>query len=474
MTKAIFLIQTMLILLTPLNIGNFNGSSTNNKASDANKEVKARYFGRHQQLFPTQNSQSVGADQLNSILIEEARKTNHLKIQKVVIDAGHGGHDPGTSGRYVSEKEVALKIALNLAKKIALGNPDVEVLLTRNKDVFIPLHERAEIANKAEADLFISIHCNAMPGSSATFGTETYVLGNHRMEDNLQVAIRENSSILLEQNFESIYNFNPNSPEAYIIMSMFQDSYQEQSISFAQMVEDNIQDVGNKKSRGVKQAGFLVLRETAMPSVLIETGFLSNRSDEQYLNSPLGQDEIAASIASSFQKYKNEIEYITKRGPAAQVPPVSAVPYQIPDEEFTPKSIPDPFLKSANTQSNAAQKMKDAYNQKKKGRNAPLQYSSNTGFESFDQKDQVIVKIQLAASTNPLNTQGQPWQEIEGALEVMQDAGFYKYLLGAYTSYEQARKDKIHYNNNGFPGAFLVYYLNDKRITREEAFIYLD
>ncbi|MFT5885279.1 MAG: N-acetylmuramoyl-L-alanine amidase [Arcticibacterium sp.] len=226
-------------------------------------------------------------------------------IQKVVIDAGHGGKDPGTgNGR---EKRYALDIALKLGKKIKANIKDVEVIYTRDSDVFIPLNERAAIANKNKADLFISIHCNAFSSSRAS-GTETYVMGLHKTEANLALAKRENNVILLEDDYSKTYKgFNPNSPLAHIMLANYQNAFMNQSMDFAAKVEDQFVKHG-QKSRGVKQAGFLVIWETTMPSVLIETGYLSNPSDAKKLSSESGRENIAKAIYSAFNSYKAEVE----------------------------------------------------------------------------------------------------------------------------------------------------------------------
>lgn len=221
---------------------------------------------------------------------------------KVVIDAGHGGKDPGTLGANNMEKDIALSIALGTGALIKKLHPDVEVVYTRTKDVFIPLHERIGIANSENADLFISIHCNATANTKVS-GTETFVMGLHKAEENIETAKRENSAILLESDFEENYEgFDPNSDAGHIILSMYQNTYLDQSIEFANLIENTM---NIKTSRGVKQAGFVVLKRATMPSVLIETGFLSNESDEARLSSSRGQEEICESIAKAFSKYKS-------------------------------------------------------------------------------------------------------------------------------------------------------------------------
>lgn len=230
------------------------------------------------------------------------------RIRKIVIDAGHGGKDPGTSGKISKEKDVALEIALETGRIIKENIPDVEIIYTRTDDSYPTLHERANIANKNNADLFISIHCNAI-SNDRIYGSETYVMGAHKTNENLQVAQRENSVILEEEDYESIYDdFDPNSPESYITFSLIQSAYQQNSIKFAQNIEYQFKNRVNRRSRGVKSAGFLVLWRTTMPSVLVEVGFLSNQKEEIELNDKVNQVFIASGIYRAFRDYKNELE----------------------------------------------------------------------------------------------------------------------------------------------------------------------
>jgi N-acetylmuramoyl-L-alanine amidase len=229
------------------------------------------------------------------------------KIKKVTIDAGHGGHDVGCTYGGAREKDVTLAVALKVGQQIQKLMPDVEVIYTRKKDEFIELHERAGIANRANSDLFISIHCNANKKTEA-FGTETFSMGLHKSDGNLDVAKRENEVVLLEKDYQEKYEgFDPNSPEAHIYFSFLQSAYIEQSLNLASMVEKNFV-LAKRSSRGVKQAGLLVLWKSKMPSVLIETGFLSNANERTYLTSTKGQDELANAIAKAVQQYKISVE----------------------------------------------------------------------------------------------------------------------------------------------------------------------
>nr|WP_198045072.1 N-acetylmuramoyl-L-alanine amidase [Spirosoma montaniterrae] len=231
------------------------------------------------------------------------------KLRTVVIDAGHGGKDPGCVGRRTRESRVVLKLALQLGRKIKREMPNVRVIYTRSTDHFVELAERSAIANRNRADLFISIHCNASPSSSRVYGTETYTMGLHKTQGNLDVAKRENNVILQESNYQQTYKgFNPNSPLAHIMLANYQHAFMGSSINFAEKVERSFRRHADRKSNGVKQAGFLVLWRTTMPSVLIETGYLTNPTEELYLMSEDGQEQIAGAIFKAFAQYKEEIE----------------------------------------------------------------------------------------------------------------------------------------------------------------------
>ncbi|NJM26797.1 MAG: N-acetylmuramoyl-L-alanine amidase [Bacteroidia bacterium] len=233
-----------------------------------------------------------------------------FEVDVVVIDAGHGGKDNGTHGKKAKEKDVALDVALKVGSYIEQYVPGVKVVYTRKDDRYLPLDGRADIANKAKADLFICIHANANPNNKA-YGTETYVMGLHKEQNNFDVAKRENAVILMDENYKERYEgFDPNSPESYILFDIAASAFQENSLRMAQKVEYQFKNRVGRHSRGVKQAGFWVLWDTAMPSVLIEVGFLTNGSEEQYLLTGNGQDLIASGIYRAFKDYKNEVESI--------------------------------------------------------------------------------------------------------------------------------------------------------------------
>lgn len=341
------------------------------------------------------------------------------KIRKVVIDPGHGGKDPGCHGHHSREKEVALSIGLDLGKKLKAQYPDIQVIYTRETDVFIPLNERAAIANRNKADLFISIHCNYISVRNRATGSETYVLGLHRAEDNLDVAKRENSAILLEENYEKTYEgFDPYSPEGHIILTMFQNAHLEQSILFATHVESAFKKLSRLPSRGVKQAGFLVLRETTMPSVLIETGFLSTDTDENYLMKKENQQEMASTILKAFSNYKKEVEEVHE-------PDISACAPQ----------------KATNVQ--AANK-DDA--------KAPTSTKGSL---------EIAYRIQIAASSK--STVDARYHNIDD-LEVIKEGEMYKFLVGYFSSADAARPRLSVLKANGFESAFIVAYKDGQRI----------
>ena len=247
------------------------------------------------------------------------------KIQTIVIDAGHGGKDTGALGKVTTEKALNLAVALKFGAYIEENMPDVKVIYTRKTDKFIELSERAAIANRNNADVFISIHCNSTEGTTTANGAETYVMGESKNEKNLAVAKKENASILLEDNTDAYDNFDPNSTEAYILFSLSQSLYQSQSLNIADKVQKQFASKG-RHDRGVQQAGFLVLWKTAMPSILVELGFINNNKEEQFLNSEKGQTQMALALYRAFEEYKREFESEnhTPDKPVAQEKPTAS------------------------------------------------------------------------------------------------------------------------------------------------------
>ena len=243
---------------------------------------------------------------LSGLLASPSQDVRRLKT--VVIDAGHGGMDPGAVSGGVQEKDIVLDLALRLGNKIRSTYPEVNIIYTRDKDVFIPLYKRADIANQSKADIFISIHANYVSSPSAG-GTETFTLGLHRSQENLEVAKKENAVILLEENYSENYEgFNPGEAESYIMFENLQSEYQGQSIDFAAQIQNMFRQNMPLNDRGVKQAGFLVLRRATMPSVLIEVGFISNPKERKFLISEAGKEKVTESIFEAFRNYKKSID----------------------------------------------------------------------------------------------------------------------------------------------------------------------
>lgn len=355
------------------------------------------------------------------------------KVKRVVIDAGHGGKDPGCIGTKSKEKDIALKLALLTGEKIKKLHPDVEVLYTRKKDVFVPLYKRIKFANSHQADLFISVHCNFVDNRTV-YGTETFVMGLHTVEENLDVAKRENQVILLEKDFEDNYDgYDPNSPMGHIILSNYQNAYLDQSLHIAKNVEDQLSGAGNRKSRGVKQAGFVVLKRATMPSILVEAGFLSHPREQKYLISKEGQEEVATSIAYAFSNYKleQESQQIAKTKktitPQPEVKDIVSIQPVKPSEEKANKKPSKTIIRKQPTA------VKKAY------------------------------QIQIAATkSKPINN-AEVFQGIED-LQVIYVDGLYKYHTGNFQSLTEAAEAKKDLRARGFKGAFIVSAPHKKTI----------
>lgn len=365
-----------------------------------------------------------------------------FRIKKVVIDAGHGGKDPGCHGASAKEKDVCLSIALNLGKFITENFKEVEVVYTRKTDVFLELHERAKVANDHKADLFICIHANSGPGS--VYGAETYVMGLHKTEANLEVAKRENSAILMEDNYQVQYEgFNPNSDESYIALSLLQGTYFEQSLNIAAKIQKYFSAL-KRTDRGVKQAGFLVLYRTSMPSVLIETGFLTNKEEELFLADSANQAKTAFAIFEAFRDYKNEME----RNGITNVP-----------------------AKKDSSPENPADKVKKTEERK---RNTETDNSTNQAlvksntFNQNDHGDAVIFKVQIASSAKKLPMNSDKFRGLDYLVEYM-DGSSYKYVAGNEKSMESATALQKKIKDQGYKDAFVVAFYNEKRITLAEA-----
>jgi N-acetylmuramoyl-L-alanine amidase len=244
-----------------------------------------------------------------SLIVAKQTSAQGYRIKTIVIDPGHGGRKPGASGSYSKEKDISLKVALKLGEIIKEELPDIKVVFTRKTDIDVDLYRRAEIANEANADLFISVHCNSMPpGNKYIKGVETLVAGSHRLKEQ-DAAIRENADIKLEKNYKSKYDgYDPNNPSSFILLSLLKNTFRDKSIKFAKLIQNSYINRDERFSRGVKEQGVLVLQRCGMPAVLTEVGFISNTEEEKYINSQKGQSEIANSIFEAIKTYKKNIE----------------------------------------------------------------------------------------------------------------------------------------------------------------------
>lgn len=354
-------------------------------------------------------------------------------VRTVVIDPGHGGKDPGAVGSKVQEKDIVLSISLKLGEYIRQNYSDVKVIYTRDTDEFIELHRRAQIANENHADLFISIHCNSAPSSSA-YGSETFVMGLHRSRANLEVAKKENASILYEDNYLETYDgYDPNSPESNIIFTLFQNAHLNQSLDMASLVQDQFRERARRVDRGVKQDGFLVLYRATMPAILVEAGFLSNRREEEYLASDEGQSHIASAIYRAFRDFKTRQDLL-------------AASY---DQQILAQASTEP----AETRPEITQ---------------PAQTTPQVVNETLPENPEIVFKVQFA-STSVKRPEDAP--EFRGLRKVeyyFQD-GLYKYTVGNEKSLEEAAAIQREVQSAGFRDAFVVAFHNNQRISPTEA-----
>ena len=366
---------------------------------------------------------------------------------KVVIDPGHGGHDPGAVGKISKEKNINLNVALKLGKLIKDKNPEVEVIYTRNKDVFVPLMKRAEIANKAKADLFISIHTNSVAGSKTVKGASTWTLGLAKSEANLEVAKRENSVILYEDDYKTRYaGFDPNSSESYIIFEFIQDKNMAQSVGFASMVQNEFKTNCKRIDKGVHQAGFLVLKETAMPSILIELGFISTQEEERYLNSNAGQQNMANGIYSAFIKYKKAHE--------------SRIAQNKTSTAKTAKQSNENIGVASENRTNTPQPQKNSSK-------AETQTSTKTAKNEVGNPDKPIFKIQIMTSSTPLKENDRRFKGLKN-VDYYFENGLYKYTFGATSNYNEIKKTRSQIASK-FSDAFIIAFKNGKKMNVNQA-----
>jgi len=368
------------------------------------------------------------------LLVAEAFAANNRFT--LVIDAGHGGHDAGAMGAKSKEKDINLKVALAFGRYVERNMPEVKVVYTRTTDVFIPLMERANIANKAGADLFISVHTNALPAGKIARGFETYSLGMHRAKDNLDVAMRENSVISMEKGYQQTYQgFDPKSSESYIIFEFIQGKNMERSVEIARSIQTSVCNNANRPDKGVHQAGFLVLRETSMPSCLIELGFITTPDEEELLNTESRVDDIAKAIYQGFAKYKNKYD---KR---------VSVPYRsaTSEEKTVPSIVPDSYENKQQRESvrKVEQKQNEATS------------------------DAPVFKVQILVSDRVLR-KGDAHFKGEDNYDSYREGGMVKYTVGASSNYNEIYKLRKTLLEK-FPEAFIIAFKNGQKCDVNQA-----
>ena len=375
-------------------------------------------------LYHIFSRNAIGLILLSTLLVcasftDDNKKTNS-KIRTIVIDPGHGGKDSGTMGtkRFkIYEKHIALAVSLKLGDYIKNAFPDINVVYTRNSDVFLELNERTELANNANADLFISIHCDGFTNSSPS-GSSVFVMGMSKLKANMDVAMRENSAIYMEDNYQQKYEgFDPKSAESYIVFSLMQNTHLNQSLKIAEEVEKELSFKANRKSRGVKQAPFYVISRTNMPSILIECGFLTNVKEEEYLHSEIGQEYIASAIFRGFRAYKENFEGIV----------------------LIEKNVPV-VLNEVTTIS--------------------------TPYKEVVSNNELVFKVQIGTYLKSmLNVT--LFKKINSEEHMLN--GTFKYYVGRETDKLLVDKLKNQLKEMGFKGAFVVAFHNGERISTKEA-----
>ena len=366
------------------------------------------------------------------------------KIKTVVIDAGHGGKDPGACIKDGKEKDIALSVALKLGKLIETNLSDVKVVYTRKTDDFVELFKRAQIANSNKADLFICIHVNSSK-KTEPYGTETYVMGLHKTQGNLDVAMTENSVITKEDNFQHQYDgFDPHSPEAFIIFSLYQNAFLDQSLNFAAKIQEQFSKRVHRFDRGVKQAGFLVLWKTSMPSILTEIGFISNADEAKFLLNDTNQTYIASAIYRAFRDYKNEMEG------------------NPPDNTEEKDIVAPPDKDKTNANNNSVEIKVDTV---KKDLPVAVVYGKNDA--ELNQGDTIVFRVQVASSVKPIPVNVESFKGLSGIKEFYID-GSYKYTFAKAFTFEEI----VNYQKEikaQYPDAFIIATKGGKKIPVNEA-----
>ena len=381
----------------------------------------------------------------------------------LVIDAGHGGHDAGAKGSFSYEKNINLKMALALGRYVEKNCPDVTVIYTRKTDVFVPLHKRADIANKNRADVFISIHTNALPGGRIARGMETYTMGMRRSNEKLSAAQRENAVITYESDYKERYEgYDPNSPESAIMFEFIHDKNMAKSVELAKHVQKSVCSTANRPDKGVKQDVFLVLRETSMPACLIELGFITTPDEERLLNDDASIDNIARGIYSAFAKYKND------NYSGVNVPLVAP---KESDKVSLPTLIPqDDADKQKNR--NAARNAETTASKPQLATSQPRRAAAKTvnapaGTSKADDDDAPVFKVQIMANATKEAKNSPRFKGYDG-IDMYEEGGMYKYTIGASTNYNAINRLRASLATE-FPGCFVVAFRNGSKMNITEA-----
>ena len=381
----------------------------------------------------------------------------------LVIDAGHGGHDAGAKGSFSYEKNINLKMALAFGRYVEKNCPDVKVIYTRKTDVFVPLHKRADIANKNRADVFISIHTNALPGGRIARGMETYTMGMRRSNEKLSAAQRENAVITYESDYKERYEgYDPNSPESAIMFEFIHDKNMAKSVELAKHVQKSVCSTANRPDKGVKQDVFLVLRETSMPACLIELGFITTPDEERLLNDDASIDNIARGIYSAFAKYKND------NYSGVNVPLVAP---KESDKVSLPTLIPqDDADKQKNR--NAARNAEPTASKPQLATSQPRRAAAKTvnapaGTSKADDDDAPVFKVQIMANATKEAKNSPRFKGYDG-IDMYEEGGMYKYTIGASTNYNAINRLRASLATE-FPGCFIVAFRNGSKMNITEA-----
>lgn len=386
----------------------------------------------------------------------------------LVIDAGHGGHDAGAKGAFSYEKNINLNVALAFGRYVENNCPDVNVIYTRKTDVFVPLHKRASIANKNKADVFISIHTNALPKGHIARGLETYTMGMRRSDEKLSAAMRENSVIMIEKDYKEHYEgYDPNSPESTIMFEFMHDKNMSRSVELAKYVQNSVCSIANRPDKGVKQDVFLVLRETSMPACLIELGFITTPDEETFLNNKSNVDKLARGIYEAFAKYKEKYdkEITVPYGP--QKESEVDIPTIVPDEKIQAKPKKRADEKSEKKTVETTTKTETEQEKKDERQEERQETAKDDDDDKAETDSRPIFKVQILASSLSLRPTSSHFKGLEG-IESYTENNLIKYTYGASTDYNEIyrlRKSIL----DKFPEAFIIAFKNGEKIDVRQA-----